>query len=434
MTAIDSAFTGIKAAMQKLVLGAAQNKDVNSTGNLPYQLTVKEGLLYDLTANVDVEDGMVNGAECRVRYIEKNPANKKFPKCIWVEFIDSVVGRNVRRMWNTQNNSKVNNTWTPLFSIRRTFTVRRNQKVTRTQFPLQLAVARTVHKSQSSTCPELVVNFFTKKSPPKHFWEHLIYVGLSRVPSLKGLYVVNLNAERICKSEKVKNYLLLEKKDLELCYEPTYQTKNSIKIVYNNVCSMAKKCKAIVNNHNIQGCDIVILAETWLSAQDSNTYNIPNFKQMRMDSTMVRSHRGLLAYLKKDEKYFVTTKQSPYQEICQCDIPYRDTVLSVLGIYRPPTTNIQKFKEELFQYITACNLQSPKVIVGDFNINVKTDVNHSFVREMQQKFNLKQFIQEPTTFEGTTIDLVFSNLSHLSAIALTNTWSSHKILSIYIPK
>ena len=45
---------------------------------------------------------------------------------------------------------------------------------------------------------------------------------------------------------------------------------------------------------------------------------------------------------------------------------------------------------------------------------------------MQQKFNLKQFIQEPTTFEGTTIDLVFSNLSHLSAVSLTNTWSFHQ--------
>ena len=72
--------------------------------------------------------------------------------------------------------------------------------------------------------------------------------------------------------------------------------------------------------------------------------------------------------------------------------------------------------------------------MGDFNINVKRDVNHSFLQEMQEKFNLKQFIQEPTTFEGTTIDLVFSNLSHLSAVALTNTWSSHKILSICIPK
>ena len=130
MTAIDSASTDITAAMQKLVLGAAQNKDVNSTGNLPYQLTVKEGLLYDLTANVDVEDGMVKGAECQVRYIEKNPANKTFPKFIWVEFIDSIVGRNLCRTWNTQK--KVNNTWTPLFSIRRTFTVRHSQSDTYT--------------------------------------------------------------------------------------------------------------------------------------------------------------------------------------------------------------------------------------------------------------------------------------------------------------
>ena len=44
--------------------------------------------------NVDVEDGMVNGAECHVRHIEKNPANESFPKCIWIEFIDSAVGRN----------------------------------------------------------------------------------------------------------------------------------------------------------------------------------------------------------------------------------------------------------------------------------------------------------------------------------------------------
>ena len=100
---------------------------------------------------------------------------------------------------------------TPLFAIHRPFTVRRNQTVVRTQFPLQVAAARTVHKSQSSTCPELVVDFSTKKSPPKHFWEHLIYVGLSRVPSLQGLHVVNLNTEHIRCSEKVKNYLSHEK-------------------------------------------------------------------------------------------------------------------------------------------------------------------------------------------------------------------------------
>ena len=204
--------------MRISILGAAQNKDVNSTGNLPYDLAVKEGVLYDLTANVDVQDGMVNGAECHVRHIENNPANESFPKCIWVEFIDSAVGRDLRRKWNPRNNSRIPNTWTPIFAIRRSFTVKRGQKVERTQFPLRVAAACTVHKSQSSTCPQLVVDFSTKKSPPKHFWEHLIYVALSRVPSLQGLHVVNLNTEHIRCSEKVKNYLSHEKTNLELCY------------------------------------------------------------------------------------------------------------------------------------------------------------------------------------------------------------------------
>ena len=200
---------------------------------------------------------------------------------------------------------------------------------------------------------------------------------------------MNLNAEHIRRSEKVKNYLSQEKKNVELCYQPTYKTENSIKIIYNNVCSIAKKWKAILNNHNIQGCDIVILAETWLSERDSDTYDIQNFEQIRMDSRIVQSHRGLLVYLKQDEKYFVTMTQTPHLEICQCDMPYRDTMLSILGIYRPPATNLQKFKEELFQYVTACNVQSSKVIVGDFNINVKKDVSHSFLQEMQEKFHLR---------------------------------------------
>ena len=106
-----------------------------------------------------------------------------------------------------------------------------------TQFPLQLAVARTVHKSQSSTYSELVVNFFTKKSPPKHFWEHLIYVGLSRVPFLKGLYVVNLNAEQIRRSEKVKNYLSQEKKDVYYVINQHIKQKTALKL-YLTMCAV----------------------------------------------------------------------------------------------------------------------------------------------------------------------------------------------------
>ena len=50
------------------------------------------------------------------------------------------------------------------------------------------------------------------------------------------------------------------------------------------------------------------------------------------------------------------------------------------------------------------------------------------------KFHLTQFIDKSTTFEGTTIDLVFSNLSDITAVALPNMWSSHHTLNITVPK
>ena len=102
--------------MQEQILIAACKKDVNSTGNLPHQLTIKIGLLYDLTANVAVDDGLVNGAECYVRGIEDSNVN--FPKYIWIEFTDIKIGQKLCRVSNHQYSSKIPKTWTPLSSVR----------------------------------------------------------------------------------------------------------------------------------------------------------------------------------------------------------------------------------------------------------------------------------------------------------------------------
>ena len=116
--AIDSPPTDITRSMQEQILIAARKKDVNSTGNLPHQLTIKIGLLYDLTAHVAVDDGMVNGAECYVRGIEDDPSNVNFPKYIWIEFTDIKIGQKLRRISNHQYSSKIPKTWTPLSSVR----------------------------------------------------------------------------------------------------------------------------------------------------------------------------------------------------------------------------------------------------------------------------------------------------------------------------
>ena len=43
--AMDSPPTDVTQNMQKAILAAAKNKDVNSTGNLPFTLTLKVGQL-----------------------------------------------------------------------------------------------------------------------------------------------------------------------------------------------------------------------------------------------------------------------------------------------------------------------------------------------------------------------------------------------------
>ena len=323
ITAIDSTPTDITSNMQKQILIAARKKDLNSTGNLPYELIIKINQLYDLTANVAVDNGMVNGAECYVRVVENNPLNPDFPKCIWVEFIDRQIGQNIHRSCSNQYSLKISKTWTPIYSIRRSFTVKCDQKVTRIQFPLQLGSARTIHKAQSSTYQEIVVDMSTQKKPPKHFWEHMHYVAFSRCTSLDGLHIVDINEKNICQSEKVKLYLLENKRNMELCYVPSYKMENYLKISYNNICSFMKKKKAIMNNCHLLSCDIIILAETWLSTKiNRDLLEISNFHLNRMDSTIVTSHRGLIAYTTNNNNniYSIKMTQTLCLEICECDI------------------------------------------------------------------------------------------------------------------
>ena len=45
---MDTPPTDITQNMQKAILTAAKNKDVNSTGNLPFTLTLKVGWLFDI--------------------------------------------------------------------------------------------------------------------------------------------------------------------------------------------------------------------------------------------------------------------------------------------------------------------------------------------------------------------------------------------------
>ena len=75
-------------------------------------------------------------------------------------------------------------------------------EIQRLQFPITLAWACTVHKVQELTLNEVAVNFELRKQ--KSFNPGQIYVALSRVTSLQGLYIVgNIEKKHIEANPKV---------------------------------------------------------------------------------------------------------------------------------------------------------------------------------------------------------------------------------------
>ena len=130
---------------------------------------------YDLTTNVDVTDGLTNGAECVIENIDYRVENSTRPSVIWVSFPHSEIGQKQRREYRHLYKGTINKNWTPVLEVTRQFRInKKNQvQILRHQFPLRPAAAKTIHRCQGDTLNEAVVDF------PASTREHMHYVGLS---------------------------------------------------------------------------------------------------------------------------------------------------------------------------------------------------------------------------------------------------------------
>ena len=123
------------------------------TGNLHNVLKIAVGgARVMLTVNVNVTDGLVNGARGEVIHIVTVASRKV--KTILVKFDDENVGREAIRA--SQHRDRFSNA-VPINRVEVKFNARgkRGSEVTRSQFPLTLAWATTIHKVQGLTLMKL---------------------------------------------------------------------------------------------------------------------------------------------------------------------------------------------------------------------------------------------------------------------------------------
>ena len=141
-----------------------------------------------LRTNLWVEGGLVNGSLGTVRHIVYAPGTRppSLPLYLLAEF----------------DNNRGPYVYENLFPIVPIVRCWNDKDITRAlkQFPLTLAYAMTIHKSQSLTIPKIKIDIGAKESAIR-----LTYVALSRVRELSDIvFVKSCNKDRydaICKSK-----------------------------------------------------------------------------------------------------------------------------------------------------------------------------------------------------------------------------------------
>lgn len=139
-------------------------------------IELKKNVRVMLLKNLSVEDGLVNGSIGTVTEYECG-----FP----VVTFDNGIQRAITPVeWELELG---------------------NSSCKAVQVPLMLCWALTIHKSQSLTIDKAILDL------GECFCNHQVYVALSRVRSLDGVYITSFNPNKVQVCEKVKDYL----KDIE---------------------------------------------------------------------------------------------------------------------------------------------------------------------------------------------------------------------------
>lgn len=411
----------------KLVQNLPENPA--STGQLRTNLVIAVDMLYDISVNLDVTDGLTNGASCVVKYIEYKESQLR-PGIVWVLFADSSIGISRRHQYSHLFGTNVNATWTPIFEAKRTFVYNR-KTYQRVQFPLQPSAGKTIHKAQGATLSKAVISLAQTK---QRKIPHIHYVALSRVRSLDGLFILDFNEKSLTKDENVdKEMDRLRENRLQLSYTPLYAVRKDIKFLFNNARSLHKHFFDIKLEPSVLAADVIGIAESWLCELDNEEdFTLEGFTMFRNDanSSHVRSHHGIVVYLRTQLQCvsynFFTSKSVEFSIISFMSL---DSLIQCVVLYKQPCCTLQHFRDTLKNSLLPfLNKNERTVIMGDFNLDLNTGKYADFLNFMKENFGCNQVINKVTTKNNTQLDLIFTNFTNIQTDVLQAYWSDHNIV------
>ena len=341
--------------VQPSVIDKVLNRNQMETGGLARILELKVNARVMLTSNIDVLDKLSNGQIGTVFHIKLN-SNQAVTK-IYIKFDDDSAG--LKRI-GTDKFARQNNC-IPIERVEAKIKVKTTKlsspEIKRTQFPLMLAWACTVHKVQGKQFKEIVISFdlFKQRS-----WNNgqIMYVALSRVTSLDGLY---LTGEYNDSAIKADARATIEYNNMRENYamKPIDVTETQVEST-DDISTISDILKQFTIIHNIHTDKLCSLAACYKNIIDHIHYNdIP----------------AVTLY---------SLQKNNFQH---------DTV-NILLVYRKNLSKLEEFIYILNHFLSRMegNIQ---IILGDFNINAFEENKNKILKEVLTNYNqiLEEFVR-----------------------------------------
>jgi len=398
-------------------------KDVVSM-NIKSTVLIKIDIKYMITFNINVPDGLVNGANGALEQITLDPRNNKEVIILWINFNNSKVG-NIQRMpyidYMKRNHIPLH--LVPIKKITLDITATRKNLLThkvsheafRTQFPITPCEAMTIHKSQGQTFQRAFIDF----TSPYKMTTELKYVALSRC-DYDGLYILgefkkpSVDAARSAIRVKTELKRLANEAPPKLSFH-NFEQNSGKKIIYHNVRSFAAHKLDIKSINWYWKADVIIMSESNVGLVNQNEIR-NDFKILYPTSDSIctkERSKGLIILCKTNVD--ISELSSPdiisgktiYEEKWHIDI--RTFVIDnhfVVTGYKSPKTPTSMFINKMEAVLAKAPCDLYITILGDFNFNMLKE--NPFKKYLEDRaFN--NYLGDAITMDAKTqIDIVYS--------------------------
>ncbi|XP_061749313.1 uncharacterized protein LOC133547832 [Nerophis ophidion] len=357
-----------------------------------------------LCKNVDVADGLVNGACGTVTHIQIE-GDEDFPKTVYVKFDDPNIGSQRRKQ---RSHAAVECPHSTAIDPEEDSATKRGGL--RRQFPLKLAWACTIHKVQGLTVEEAVVCL------RKVFAAGQAYVALSRVRDISGLVITDFDEKAIYCKDTVKEALDSMPQFLLEQPQPSLDTQ-TFSLYLMNVQNLTYHIAHLVSCTQHLQPNCIAVTETWLSAQSSaDCVQIEGYtfhsrpralcyssNDTKLAEIRALEHGGVGLYVVDNSDCEILQVPDLNLECLVCLFAKENILMAV--IYRPPCYPNSLFKSNLVKLLDWANpICNTIVIMGDFNEDL---LKHSSISKLMGQNGFSQHVTQATTEHGTLIDHVY---------------------------